>query len=80
MSNLTPAQEPAVWGALVTAILGVIVVFLPRFGVTLSKDEYTAIAALAAVLIPVVIGFVVRQNVTPNAPPPTPAQGPPKAA
>ena len=73
LSNLTPAQEPALWGALATAILGLIVVFLPRFGVTLSKDEYTAIAAVLAAVIPIVIGLVVRQAVTPNAPPPTPA-------
>jgi hypothetical protein len=71
-SNLTPSQEPALWGALVTALLGVIVVFLPRFGITLSRDEYTALAALAAAGIPIVIGLVVRQAVTPNAPPPSP--------
>jgi hypothetical protein len=72
LSNLTPSQEPAIWGALATALLGLIVVFLPRFGVTLSKDEYTAIAALAAAIIPIVIGLVVRQAVTPVAPPPAP--------
>jgi len=72
LSNLTPAQEPALWGALVTALLGVVVVFLPRFGVHLSSDEYTALAALVVAIVPIVIGLVVRQNVTPIAPPPAP--------
>ena len=36
-------------------------------------DEYTAIAAVAVAAIPIVIGLVVRQNVTPTAPPPAPA-------
>ena len=72
MSSLTPAQEPVAWGALIAAILGLIVVFLPRFGVSLSKDEFTAIGAFAAAAIPIVIGLVVRQNVMPNAPPPAP--------
>jgi hypothetical protein len=67
LANLAPSQEPALWAGVVTAILGVIVVFLPRFGVTLSKDEYTAVAALAVAVIPVVLALLVRSNVTPNA-------------
>jgi hypothetical protein len=72
LANLTPSQEPALWGALVTALLGLVVVFLPRFGVTLSKDEYTALAAVAVAAIPIAVGLLVRQNVIPTAPPPTP--------
>jgi hypothetical protein len=71
-ANLAPSQEPALWGALTTALLGLVVVFLPRFGVTLSKDEYTAIAAVAVAAIPIVVGLLVRQNTTPTAPPPGP--------
>ena len=70
ISNLTPSQEPVAWGAVVTALLGVVVVFLPRFGVHLSGDEYTALAGLAAVLVPIVVALVVRQKVVPTAPPP----------
>ncbi len=78
LSNLTPAQEPAVWGGLATAVLALIVVFLPRFGVNLSKDELAALQGLVLVAIPILIALVVRQNVTPTAPPPAPA--PPRTA
>ena len=72
MSNLTPDQEPALFGALITAVLSVIVVFLPRFGVHLSKDEYTALAAVAVAAIPIIVGLFVRSKVTPTAAAPTP--------
>lgn len=65
-SNLTPAQEPAVYGALAYAIVALAVVFAPRFGVTLNQGEQAAIIALATALVAV----FVRSNVTPNTPPP----------
>ena len=74
LSNLTPNQEPVAWGALATALLGLIYIFLPRFGVSLSTDEKTAIGAAAAIVVPLAIGYLVRRSVTPNAPsapPPT---------
>ena len=72
LSNLTPAQEPALWGGLATAVLALIVVFLPRFGITLTNDEQTALSAVLIAAIPIVVAIFVRQNVTPVAPPPAP--------
>jgi hypothetical protein len=77
MLNLTPAQEPVAWGALATAILEVAVVFAPRFGFTISTEQQTALAALIAAVIPIVVGLFVRQNTIPTAPaPPLPATPP----
>lgn len=77
MPNLTPAQEPVAWGALATAVLEVAVVFAPRFGFAITTEQQTALAALIAAVIPIAVGFFVRQNTTPTAPapplPPTPA-------
>jgi len=70
LSNLTPAQEPALWGGLATAVLALVVVFLPRFGITLTSDEQTALSAVLIAAIPIVVAIFVRQNVTPTAPPP----------
>ncbi len=72
LSNLTPAQEPALWGGLATAMLALVVVFLPRFGVTLTSDEQTALSAVLIAAIPIVVAIFVRQNVIPVAPPPAP--------
>ncbi len=70
LSNLTPAQEPALWGGLATAVLALVVVFLPRFGITLTSDEQTALSAVLIAAIPIVVAIFVRQNVIPVAPPP----------
>ena len=76
LATLTPAQEPALWGAVATAILEVVVVFAPSFGIHISVEQQTALGALIVAVIPIVVGLFVRQNTTPTAPPPTPAPVP----
>lgn len=71
-SNLTPSQEPAVWGALVYAVVALAVVFAPRLGVTLNQTEQAAIIAVATALV----ALFVRSSSTPNASSPA---APPKA-
>jgi uncharacterized membrane protein len=73
LSNLTPAQEPVAWGALVTALLELAVVFAPRFGIEISVNEQAALAGLFVVAIPIIVGLFVRQSTTPVAVPPAPA-------
>ncbi len=72
LSNLTPAQEPALWAALATAILEVAVVFAPSFGVHISVEQQGALGALILAVIPLVAGILVRQSTTPTAPAPAP--------
>ena len=71
-ANLTPAQEPVAWGALGTALLELVVIFAPRFGVHISGDEQVALGAFVAAAIPLIVGLFVRQSTTPTAPPPKP--------
>jgi hypothetical protein len=69
LDNLTPSQEPVLWGALATALLELAVVFAPRFGIHISGNEQVALGALVAAAIPIVVGLFVRKNVTPTAKP-----------
>ena len=64
MGNLSFSYEPAVWLGLLTAIIGLVVVFFPGL---LTTDQQKAIVGLAAVAIPIVLSFVTRSQVTPNA-------------
>jgi drug/metabolite transporter (DMT)-like permease len=64
MNNLSFSNEPAVWLGLVTAIIGLVVVFFPGL---LTTDQQKAIVGLAAVAVPVILSFVTRSQVTPNA-------------
>jgi len=66
LSNLTPAQEPALWGALVTALLGVVVVFL---AVTFLGEEVNwngsnniVAVGIAVGLVLFALGFILRQG------------------
>jgi hypothetical protein len=79
IANLVPSQEPVAWGALATAILGLLVVFAPRFGVHIGQDEQAALGAFLIIAIPIVVGYFVRNNVTPTAPAPKPVSVPPAA-
>jgi hypothetical protein len=63
-SNISFSMEPAVWLGLLTAIIGLVVVFFPGL---LTTDQQKAIVGLAAVAIPIVLSFVTRSQVTPNA-------------
>jgi hypothetical protein len=80
IANLSPSQEPVAWGALATAILGLLVVFAPRFGIHVSQDEQAAVGAVLAIVIPIVVGYFVRKNVTPTAPAPVVTPAVPPAA
>ena len=64
MNNLSFSNEPAVWLGLVTAIIGLVVVFFPGL---LTTDQQKAVVGLAAVAIPIILSFVTRSQVTPNA-------------
>jgi hypothetical protein len=64
MTNLSFPQEPAIWIGLATAIIGAIAVFWPNF---LTADEQKAIVGLVVVATPIVLSFVTRSQVTPNA-------------
>ena len=64
MNNLSFSQEPSVWIGLIAAALGLVVVFFPGL---LNSDQQKAILGLAAVAIPVILSFVTRSQVTPNA-------------
>lgn len=80
LSNLTPAQEPVAWGAIATALLEVIVVFAPSFGVHISAEQQGALGALIVAVIPIIVGIVVRQNSTATATAPPPATPAPPSA
>lgn len=71
LSNLTPAQEPVAWGAVATALLEVVVVFAPSFGIHISVEQQTALGALLVAVIPIVVALFVRHNVSPTAAPPS---------
>ena len=64
---MTPDNEPVLFGAFATAVLEVAIVFAPRFGITLTGGEQTALGALVAAAVPIAVALFVRRQVTPNA-------------
>jgi drug/metabolite transporter (DMT)-like permease len=64
MSNISFPHEPAVWIGLATAIIGAVAVFWPNF---LTGDQQKAIVGLIVVATPIILSFVTRSQVTPNA-------------
>jgi uncharacterized membrane protein len=64
MPNISFSQEPAVWIGLITAVIDAVTVFFPT---SLNSEQKTTLVGLVTVLVPVILSFVVRQNVTPNA-------------
>jgi hypothetical protein len=64
MSNVSFSNEPAVYIGLLTAVIDAIAVFFPT---TLTPEQKTVLVGLVTTLVPVVLSFVVRQNVTANA-------------
>lgn len=71
---MTPDNEPVLFGAFATALLEVVIVFAPRFGFTISGAEQTALGALVAAAVPIIVGLFVRTQVIPK--PATPANPP----
>ena len=64
MNNFSFSNEPAVWLGLVTAVIGLVVVFFPGL---LTSDQQKAVVGFAAVVVPIVLSLVTRSQVTPNA-------------
>jgi len=56
-------QEPAVWVALITALLALAV----GFGLPITPEQKTLIIAV----LPLIAGVIIRSQVTPVTPPPT---------
>lgn len=69
--NFSFPMEPALWVALVTAVVDLAI----AFGAPISMDQKAAIVGAVSAVLAVVGGFVVRSQVTPvaaaaSAPPP----------
>jgi drug/metabolite transporter (DMT)-like permease len=64
MNKLSFPQEPAVWIGLATAVIGVVAVFWPNF---LTPDQQKTLLAAIVAATPIVLSFVTRSQVTPNA-------------
>jgi hypothetical protein len=62
--NISFPQEPAVWIGLITAVIDAVAVFFPT---TLSAEQKTVLVGLVTTLVPVILAFVTRSQVTPNA-------------
>lgn len=59
--------EPAVAIATAGAIVSATIVLLVSFGVPITPQQTVAISTLAALIIPIVTGFLIRAKVTPVA-------------
>jgi hypothetical protein len=64
MNALGFSNEPALYIGLLTAIIDAIAVFFPS---KLTPEQKTTLVGLVTVLVPVVLSFVTRSQVTPNA-------------
>lgn len=65
--NLSTTQrEPAVIAGAVVAVVAAILAAVVAFGVDLDETQTEAILGLATVLAPIVVGLVIRGQVTPN--------------
>jgi hypothetical protein len=64
MNKLSFSQEPTLWIGLLTAVIDAIAVFFPS---TLTAEQKTTLVGLVTVLVPVILSFVTRSQVTPNA-------------
>jgi hypothetical protein len=59
------SNEPLVTVASITAGVAAILGLLVAFGVQLTGDQEKAVLGVAAVVAPLVVGFVARRKVTP---------------
>jgi drug/metabolite transporter (DMT)-like permease len=64
MSILSFPNEPNVWIGLATGIIGAVAVFWPNF---LTPDQQKAVIGLVVLVVPIVLSFVSRSQVTPTA-------------
>jgi hypothetical protein len=64
MNNLSFSNEPALYIGLLTAIIDAVAVFFPS---SLTSEQKTTLVGLVTVLVPVILSFVTRSQVTPNA-------------
>jgi hypothetical protein len=76
LPNLSFPHEPIVWIGLVTAIIGAVAVFFPNF---LTAEQQKAVVGLVVVAVPLILSFVGRSQVTPNAKLPAVPPAPPAA-
>lgn len=77
LQSVSQSQEPVAYGALATALLELVVVFAPRFGLALTQPEQVALGALVLAIVAV----FTRAQVQPVPDPaPTPAAPQPPAA
>lgn len=61
------SSEPLVTVASITAGVAAIIALLVSFGVPVTPEQQTAILGVVAVVAPIVVAFVARGHVTPNA-------------
>jgi uncharacterized membrane protein len=69
MGKFSFSQEPAVWIGLLTAIIDAIAVFFPS---TLTGEQKVTLVGVVTTLVPVVLSFVTRSQVSPVAKAPAP--------
>lgn len=62
-------REPLVTTATITALVSAVIGLLVVFGVPLSKEQEAAILGVVAVVAPLVVGLVARGKVTPTSDP-----------
>ena len=60
-------REPLITIGTLTALVAAVVALLVAFGVPLTGDQREAILGAAAVVAPLVVAFLSRPKVTPNA-------------
>jgi ABC-type spermidine/putrescine transport system permease subunit II len=58
-------NEPLLTVASITALVTTVLGLLVAFGVHLTGDQEKAILGIAAVVAPLVVGFIARRKVTP---------------
>lgn len=65
--TVTPKSEPAITTATISALAAAVIALLVAFAVPISEQQQVAILGVVAVVAPVVVGFVTRTQVVPNA-------------
>lgn len=60
-------REPLITAATITALVSALVGLVVQFGVELTDGQQKAIFAVAAILAPLIVGFIARRKVTPTS-------------
>jgi hypothetical protein len=58
-----PSREPLITASLIVAAISAVIVSLRAFGVPITAEQEDALVKLAAIIAPLVLGFVARQFV-----------------